>query len=49
MHVAIEDIAEGIAKIGLHGRFDTAGAVGIELAFTQIVTDSIRSSSTCRR
>jgi hypothetical protein len=48
IEVAVEDIAGGIAKIVLHGRFDTTEAVGIELVFNRIVTD-IASSSTCRR
>jgi anti-sigma B factor antagonist len=42
MEIAVEDIAGGIAKINLRGRFDTTGAVMIELPFNKIVTEKSR-------
>jgi anti-sigma B factor antagonist len=42
MDFAVEDIAGGITKIVLRGRFDTTGAVVIELPFNKIVTDKRR-------
>ena len=38
MDIAAEDLAGGIAKIVLRGRFDTTGAVQIELPFNRIMT-----------
>jgi anti-sigma B factor antagonist len=42
MDIAVEEIAGRIAKIVLRGRFDTTGAVVIELAFNRIVTEKHR-------
>jgi anti-sigma B factor antagonist len=42
MDFAVEDIAGGITKIVLRGRFDTTGAVVLELPFNKIVTDKRR-------
>jgi anti-sigma B factor antagonist len=39
MDIAVEDLAGGIAKVVLRGRFDTTGAVVIELPFNKIVTE----------
>lgn len=42
MDIAVEDLAGGITKIVLRGRFDTTGAVLIELPFNKIVTEKSR-------
>jgi anti-sigma B factor antagonist len=39
MDIAVEDIASGATKIVLRGRFDTTGAVVVELPFNKIVTE----------
>jgi anti-anti-sigma factor len=39
MDIAVEEIAGGITKVGLRGRFDTTGAVVVELPFNKIVTE----------
>ena len=39
MDIAVEDLAGGITKIVLRGRFDTTGAVVVELPFNKIVTE----------
>jgi anti-sigma B factor antagonist len=39
MDISVEDLAGGIAKVVLHGRFDTTGAVVVELPFNKIVTE----------
>jgi anti-anti-sigma factor len=39
MDIAVENLAGGIAKVVLRGRFDTTGAVVVELPFNKIVTD----------
>ena len=39
MDMAVEDLAGGISKVVLRGRFDTTGAVLIELPFNKIVTE----------
>jgi anti-anti-sigma factor len=39
MDIAVEDLAGGIAKVVLRGRFDTTGAVVVELPFNKIVTE----------
>jgi anti-anti-sigma factor len=39
MDIAVEEIADGIAKVVLRGRFDTTGAVVVELPFNKIVTE----------
>jgi anti-anti-sigma factor len=39
MDIAVEEIAGGIAKVVLRGRFDTTGAVVVELPFNKIVTE----------
>jgi anti-anti-sigma factor len=42
MDMAVEDLAGGISKVVLRGRFDTTGAVLIELPFNKIVTEKQR-------
>src|SRR5215470_18336098 len=42
MEIAVEDLAGGIAKVNLRGRFDTTGAVVVELPFNKIVTEKSR-------
>ena len=42
MDIAVEDLAGGITKIVLRGRFDTTGAVVVELPFNKIVTEKSR-------
>jgi anti-sigma B factor antagonist len=42
MEIAVEDLPDGIAKINLRGRFDTTGAVVVELPFNKIVTEKNR-------
>jgi anti-sigma B factor antagonist len=42
MDIAVEDLAGGIAKVVLRGRFDTTGAVVVELPFNKIVTETRR-------
>jgi anti-anti-sigma factor len=42
MDIAVEDLAGGITKVVLHGRFDTTGAVVVELPFNKIVTEKTR-------
>src|SRR5437764_7924676 len=42
MEIAVEEIAGGITKVGLRGRFDTSGAVVVELPFNKIVTEKQR-------
>ena len=39
MDIAVEDLAGGISKVVLRGRFDTTGAVVVELPFNKIVTE----------
>ena len=39
MEIAVEELAGGITKINLQGRFDTTGAVVVELPFNKIVTE----------
>jgi anti-anti-sigma factor len=39
MDIAVEDLAGGITKVVLRGRFDTTGAVVIELPFNKVVTE----------
>ena len=39
MDISTEDLAGGITKVVLQGRFDTTGAVVIELPFNKIVTE----------
>ena len=39
MEIAVEELAEGATKIVLQGRFDTTGAVLIELPFNAAVTE----------
>ncbi len=39
MDIAVEEIAGGITKVVLRGRFDTTGAVVVELPFNKIVTE----------
>jgi anti-sigma B factor antagonist len=42
MDIAVEELAGGITKINLRGRFDTTGAVMVELPFNKIVTEKSR-------
>ena len=42
MDIAVEDLAGGITKIVLRGRFDTTGAVVVELPFNKVVTEKSR-------
>jgi len=42
MEIAVEDLAGGITKVNLRGRFDTTGAVVVELPFNKIVTEKNR-------
>jgi anti-anti-sigma factor len=42
MDIAVEEMAGGITKVGLRGRFDTTGAVVVELPFNKIVTEKQR-------
>src|SRR5499433_1996294 len=42
MDISTEDLAGGITKVSLRGRFDTTGAVVIELPFNKIVTEKSR-------
>jgi anti-sigma B factor antagonist len=39
MDMSVDDLAGGITKIVLRGRFDTTGAVVIELPFNKLVTE----------
>jgi anti-anti-sigma factor len=39
MDMTVEDIAGDITKVVLRGRFDTTGAVVVELPFNRIVTE----------
>ncbi len=39
MDIAVEELAGGITKVVLRGRFDTTGAVVVELPFNKIVTE----------
>ena len=39
MDISVDDLAGGITKVALHGRFDTTGAVVVELPFNKIVTE----------
>ena len=42
MDIAVEDLSEGITKITLRGRFDTTGAVVVELPFNEALTGKSR-------
>lgn len=42
MDITVEDVAGGITKVVLRGRFDTTGAVLVELPFNKIVTEKSR-------
>jgi anti-sigma B factor antagonist len=42
MDIAVEELSGGIAKVVLRGRFDTTGAVVVELPFNKIVTEKSR-------
>jgi anti-sigma B factor antagonist len=39
MDMAVEELAGGIAKLALRGRFDTTGAVMVELPFNKVATE----------
>jgi anti-sigma B factor antagonist len=42
MDIAVEELAGGVAKVVLRGRFDTTGAVVVELPFQKIATEQRR-------
>jgi anti-anti-sigma factor len=42
MDIAVEDLQGGITKVVLRGRFDTTGAVVVEVPFNKIVTEKSR-------
>jgi anti-sigma B factor antagonist len=42
MDIAVEELAAGITKVVLRGRFDTTGAVLVELPFNKIITEKSR-------
>jgi anti-anti-sigma factor len=42
MDIAVEELAGGVTKVNLQGRFDTTGAVVVELPFNKIVTEKTR-------
>jgi anti-anti-sigma factor len=42
MEIAVEKLAGGITKVVLRGRFDTTGAVVVELPFNKVVTENSR-------
>ena len=42
MDIAVEQLAAGIAKIGLHGRLDTTWSVVSELPFNRALADKRR-------
>ena len=42
MDIAVEDLKGGITKVVLRGRFDTTGAVVVEVPFNKIVTEKSR-------
>jgi stage II sporulation protein AA (anti-sigma F factor antagonist) len=42
MDLAVEELADGTAKVVLRGRFDTTGSVVIELPFHKIATERRR-------
>jgi len=42
MDMAVEDLADGVTKVALRGRFDTTGAVVIELPFNKLITEKNR-------
>src|ERR1700745_4464239 len=39
MDISADDLAGGITKVGLSGRFDTTGAVVVELPFNKVATE----------
>jgi anti-anti-sigma factor len=39
MDISVDDLAGGITKVVLRGRFDTTGAVVVELPFNKIATE----------
>ena len=42
MDIAVEKLAGGITKVVLRGRFDTTGAVMVELPFNKVITEKSR-------
>ena len=42
MEIAVEELAGAITKVVLRGRFDTTGAVVVELPFNKIATEKSR-------
>jgi anti-anti-sigma regulatory factor len=39
MDISADDLAGGITKVVLRGRFDTTGAVVVELPFNKVATE----------
>jgi anti-sigma B factor antagonist len=39
MDMSVDDLAGGISKVVLRGRFDTTGAVVVELPFNKLITE----------
>jgi anti-sigma B factor antagonist len=39
MDMSVDDLAGGITRVALRGRFDTTGAVVVELPFNKLVTE----------
>jgi anti-sigma B factor antagonist len=39
MDISADDLADGITKVVLRGRFDTTGAVVVELPFNKVATE----------
>jgi anti-anti-sigma factor len=42
MEIAVEDLAGGATKVVLRGRFDSTGAVVVELPFQKVATEQRR-------
>ena len=42
MDITVEELTGGITKVVLRGRFDTTGAVVVELPFNKVVTEHSR-------
>lgn len=39
MEIAVEDLPKGVTKAALRGRFDTTGAIAIELPFNTLASE----------
>ncbi len=42
MEITVEEVAVGVTKVALRGRFDTIGATVVELPFNRIITGNRR-------